>query len=70
MKEFQYKINYHMLRNKTYENAKVLGKYNIALDATRFQKAHYEVNPEWLYETKERKNNMVFIYVRIKVDSQ
>ena len=70
IEKFQYKINYNMIRNKMYENSKVLGKYNLVLDATRFQKAHYEISPEWLHETKERKNNMVFINVRIKVSSK
>lgn len=59
-----------MIRNKMYEDSKILGKYNLVLDATRFQKAHYEISPEWLHETKERKNNMVFINVRIKVSSK
>lgn len=66
IEKFQYKINYNMIRNKMYEDSKILGKYNLVLDATRFQKAHYEISPEWLHETKERKNNMVFINVRIK----
>ena len=70
IEKFQYKINYNMIRNKTYEDSKILGKYNLVLDATRFQKAHYEMSPEWLYETQERKNNMVFINVRIKVSSK
>ena len=47
----------------------MLGKYNLILDGARFQKAHYEISPEWLYETKERKNNMVSVDVRIKVNS-
>lgn len=69
IEKFQYKINYNMFRNKIYYDSKILGKYNMILDATRFQKAHYEVSPEWLHETKERKNNMVFIYIRIEIDS-
>ena len=64
-----YKITYNMIRNKIYYDSKILGKYNLILDGTRFQKAHYEISPEWLYETKERKNNMVFVDVRIKVNS-
>ncbi len=36
IEEFQYKINYQMLRNKTYENGKVLEKYNMLLDGNRF----------------------------------
>lgn len=69
IEKFQYKINYQMIRNKIYYDSKILGKYNLILDGTRFQKAHYEVSPEWLHETKERKNNMVFIYIRIEIDS-
>ena len=48
IEKFQYKINYDMIRNKTYEDSKILGKYNLILDATRFQKAHYKINEEWL----------------------
>ena len=70
IEEFQYKINYKMIRNKIYEDSKILGKYNLVLDAVRFQKAHYEISPEWLHEENERKNNMVFINVRIKVSSK
>ena len=70
MEKFQYKINYQMIRNKIYEDSKILGKYNLVLDAVRFQKAHYEISPEWLHEENERKNNMVFINVRIKVSSK
>ena len=53
IEKLQYKINYNMIRNKIYENSKILGKYNLVLDATRFQKAHYEINKEWLNETIE-----------------
>ena len=53
IEEFQYKINYNMIRNKIYEDSKILGKYNLVLDATRFQKAHYEISKEWLNETKD-----------------
>ena len=70
IERFQYKINYNMIRNKIYEDSKILGKYNLVLDAVRFQKAHYEISPEWLHEENERKNNMVFINVRIKVSSK
>ena len=68
--KYQYKINYQMIRNKIYGDSKILGKYNLVLDAVRFQKAHYEISPEWLHEENERKNNMVFINVRIKVSSK
>ena len=70
IERFQYKINYNMIRNKKYDNAKILGKYNLVLDAVRFQKAQYEISPEWLHENKERKNDMVFVNVRIKVNSK
>ena len=53
IEKFQYKINYKMIRNKIYYDSKILGKYNFVLDATRFQKAHYEINKEWLNETIE-----------------
>ena len=69
IEKFYYKITYNMIRNKIYYDSKILGKYNLILDGTRFQKAHYEIGPEWLYETKERKNNMVFVNVGIKVNS-
>ena len=70
IEKFQYKINYQMIRNKIYEDSKILGKYNLVLDATRFQKAHYEISTEWLHETKERKNDVVFVNVRIKISSK
>lgn len=57
IEEFQYKINYQMIRNKVYENAKVLGKYNLLIDGSGFQKAHYEVSLEWLSQTKEGKTH-------------
>lgn len=55
IEKFQYKINYHMIRNKIYEDSKILGKYNLIIDGSRFQKAHYEVSKEWLSQTKEGK---------------
>ena len=70
IEKFQYKINYQMIRNKIYEDSKILGKYNLVLDATRFQKVHYEISTEWLHETKERKNDVVFVNVRIKISSK
>ncbi len=70
IERLQYKINYNMIRNKIYYDSKILGKYNLILDGTRFQKAHYEISPEWMHETKERKNNMVFVNVGIKVNSK
>ena len=58
-----------MIRNKTYYDSKILEKYNLILDGIRFKKAHYEVSPEWLHETKERENIMVCIYAGIKASS-
>lgn len=53
IEKFQYKINYDILRKKVYENSKVLGKYNLVLDGTRFQKSHYEVSKDWMSQTKD-----------------
>lgn len=70
IEKLQYKINYQMIRNKIYEESKILGKYNLAIDAVRFQKSQKEISGEWLHETKERKNDMVFINVRIEINSK
>ena len=70
IEKFQYKINYQMIRNKIYEESKILGKYNLVLDRVRFQKAQHEISSEWLHETKERKNDMVFVNVRTKINNQ
>lgn len=67
IEDFQYKINYQMLRNKTYEDAKVLGKYNILLDGSRFQKAHYEISQEWLSQTKEGKTTWYLAILEMKL---
>ena len=67
IEDFKYKINYKMIRNKTYENAKVLGKYNCALDGSRFQKAHYEISKEWLSEIKEGKTNWYIAMLELKL---
>lgn len=67
IEDFKYKINYKMIRNKTYEDAKVLGKYNCILDGSRFQKAHYEVSKEWLNETKEGKTNWYIAILELKL---
>ena len=67
IEKFQYKINYNMLRNKIYEASKILGKYNLVLDATRFQKAHYEVSKEWLKETKEGKTTWYLSMLELKL---
>ena len=67
IEDFKYKINYRMIRNKIYENAKVLGKYNCALDGSRFQKAHYEISKEWLSEIKEGKTNWYIAMLELKL---
>lgn len=67
IEDFQYKINYQMIRNKIYEDAKVLGKYNIILDGSRFQKAHYEVSPEWLSQTKDGKTTWYLSMLEMKL---
>ena len=67
IEDFQYKINYKMIRNKIYKDAKVQGKYNAALDGSRFQKAHYEVSKEWLKETKEGKTNWYVSMLELKL---
>lgn len=67
IEKFQYKINYDMIRNKIYDDWKILGKYNMALDATRFQKAYYEVSKEWLSETKEGKTTWYLSMLELKL---
>lgn len=42
-----------IFRNKVLNSEKVYGYFNVLIDATRFQKAHYEVSPEWLHMTHE-----------------
>lgn len=56
-----------MIRNKTYYDSKVLGKYNIVLDGTRFQKANKEVSSEWLYETIENKKTWYLAMLEMKL---
>lgn len=67
IEKFQYKINYQMIRKKVYENSKILGKYNLILDATRFQKAHYEVSKEWLSQEKEGKTTWYISMLELKL---
>ena len=69
IEEFQYKIIYHMLRNKVFENSKVLKKYNALLDATGFQKANYEISPEWLSKTREGKTTWNLSMLELKIAS-
>ena len=76
IEKLQYKINYQMIRNKIYEDSKILGKYNLVSDGTRFQKAHNEVGKECLNETKEEikltlwENNIEYRGKRINVIRQ
>lgn len=65
--EFQYKINYHMIRSKMYEDSKIMGKYNLILDGTRFQKAHHEISKEWLSETKDGKTTWYLSMLDLKL---
>ncbi len=67
IEKLQYKINYGMIRNKIYEDSKVLGKYNLVIDGSRFQKAHYEVSEEWLKETKEGKKIWYISMLEMKI---
>ena len=67
IEKFQYKINYQMIRNKIYEDSKILGKYNLVLDATRFQKAHYEISEEWLKETKDGNTTWYLSMLELKL---
>ena len=69
IEDFKYKINYQMIRNKTYENDKILGKYNTIIDGTRFQKAHYQISDEWLRETKEGKTTWYLSMLDMKLVS-
>ena len=64
---FQYQINYKMIRNKIYENGKVMGKYNSPIDGSRFQKSHYEISKDWLSETKEGKTNWYISVLELKL---
>ena len=52
---------------KIYENSKILGKYNLILDGTRFQKAHYEVSKEWLSQEKEGKTTWYISMLELKL---
>ena len=67
IEKFHNKINYRMLRNKVYEEEKVLGKYNTLLDGSRFQKAHYEISPEWLSQTKDGKTTWYLAILEMKL---
>ena len=67
IEKFHNKINYRIIRNKVYEEEKVLGKYNTLLDGSRFQKAHYEISPEWLSQTKEEKTTWYLAILEMKL---
>ena len=67
VEKFQKKINYRMIRHKIYDDAKVMGKYNVALDATRFQKAHYEISKEWLSQTHDDKTTWYIAMLEMKL---
>ncbi len=67
IEEFQNKIINHTIRNKFYDENKILGKYNCALDGSRFQKAHYEVSKDWMSETKEGKTTWYLSMLDLKL---
>lgn len=67
IKKFQSKINKYMIRNKFFDENKILGKFNCALDASRFQKAHYEVSKDWLNETKEGQTSWYLSMLDLKL---
>lgn len=53
VEEFRNYMTKKILRNKILDSEKVYGYYNVLVDATRFQKAHYEVSREWLHSTHD-----------------
>lgn len=55
------------IRRKVFDKSKVLGKYNALIDATRFQKAHYEMFPEMLHETINEKTTYYQAVEEIKL---
>lgn len=67
IEKLQNKINYKMLRNKIYEEEKVFGRYNVLMDGSRFQKAHYEVSPEWLSQTRDGKTTWYLATLEMKL---
>lgn len=70
IEKFQKKINYRMIRNKVYEEEKVMGKYNVLIDGSRFQKANYEVSPEWLSQTSDGKTTWYLAILEMKLVAQ
>ena len=67
IEKFQNRINYKMIRNKIYESKKIMGKYNVALDGTRSQKAHQEISQEWLSQTKDGKTTWYVAMLEMKL---
>lgn len=67
VEKFQKKINYRMIRNKIYADAKIMGKYNVVLDATRFQKANQEISKEWLSQTRDDKTTWYVAMLEMKL---
>lgn len=53
VEEFRNSMTKRIIRNKVIESDKVYGYFNVLLDGTRFQKAHYEVSPKWLHSAHE-----------------
>ena len=54
-------------QNRIYESKKIMGKYNVALDGTRFQKAHQEISKEWLSQTKDGKTTWYVAMLEMKL---
>ena len=67
IRKFHYKIMYHILRNKFFSENKVMGKYNCALDGTRFQKWHEEISKDWLSQTKDGKTTWYLAMLDLKI---
>lgn len=67
IESFQNKIIKHMIKSKFFEENKIMGKYNCALDATRFQKARYEISKDWLSKTKEGKTSWYLSMLDLKL---
>ena len=51
--DIKYKIINKNIRNKVFDKSKVLGRFNVIIDMTRFQKAHYEVTKEMLHQNND-----------------
>ena len=67
IEKLQNRINYKIIRNKIYESEKVMGKYNVATDGTRFQKAHQEISKECLSQTKDGKTTWYVAMLEMKL---